>query len=352
MLGKQESLAMRARRLASKLKKDNPELASAIQEATGNNNYLRGAVTHKAPLPVDSDSRQNLLIETFPVILDAEPIWGDEIHSKLNRFTRERLHASELLDEGLLPAKSMLLEGPPGVGKTLAAKWLAAKLNLPLLTLDLATVMSSFLGKTGNNIKSVLNYARSFPCVLLLDEFDSIAKKRDDDSDVGELKRLVTVLLQSIDEWPPSSIMVAATNHGELLDPAVWRRFDKVIHFEHPSAETINAYLKTKNIPTLLSNIICKSATGLSFAIIERKLIQAKKNTILEQLSLIKALFDEFDVTEEDLNDNDKLLREFSILNLTIAGYSQRRISEELEISRTVVKSTLLKSEEGPENEK
>ncbi len=82
-----------------------------------------------------------------------------------------------LYKEGLHPSKSLLMGGPPGVGKTLAAKWLAFKLDMPLLTLDLASVMSSYLGKTGNNIKAVLNYASSFPCVLLLDEFDAIAKK-------------------------------------------------------------------------------------------------------------------------------------------------------------------------------
>lgn len=90
---------------------------------------------------------------------------------------------------------------------------------MPLLTLDLASVMSSYLGKTGNNIKAVLNYASSFPCVLLLDEFDAIAKKEMMRRMWEKPKRLVTVLLQAIDEWPNTSILIAATNHSELLDP-------------------------------------------------------------------------------------------------------------------------------------
>src|SRR2546427_8279310 len=95
--------------------------------------------------------------------------------------------------------------------------------------------MSSYLGKTGANVRAVLSHAQEQPCVLLLDEFDAIAKRRDDDSDVGELKRLVTVILQTIDDWQPTSLLVAATNHSDLLDPAVWRRFDVTLQFDLPN---------------------------------------------------------------------------------------------------------------------
>src|SRR3546814_12962186 len=94
----------------------------------------------------------------------------------------------------------LLFCGQPGVGKTLAAHWMAQELKLPLLTLNLATVMSSFLGKTGNNVRAVFDHAISRPCVLLLDEFDAIATRRHDDTAVGELKRLVTVLLTRTEE--------------------------------------------------------------------------------------------------------------------------------------------------------
>jgi len=100
--------------------------------------------------------------------------------------------------------------------------------------------MSSFLGKTGSNIRVVLDFARRQPCVLLLDEFDAITKRRDDSAEIGELKRLVTVLIQAIDEWPADGLLVAATNHPELLDPAIWRRFDRVVEFPLPtSSETL-----------------------------------------------------------------------------------------------------------------
>src|SRR5690606_32775240 len=106
--------------------------------------------------------------------------------------------------------------------------------NRPLLILDLASVMSSYLGRTGTNLRHVLDYAKSLDCVLLLDELDAIAKRRDDRGEIGELKRLVTVLLQQIDDWPPKSLLIAATNHADLLDPALWRRFDVTLEFPIP----------------------------------------------------------------------------------------------------------------------
>src|SRR5665213_3572636 len=131
------------------------------------------------------------------------------------------------------------LYSPPGVGKTLAARWIARELHRPLLTLDLSAVMSSFLGRTGANVRHVLDYAKGVDCVLLLDELDSIAKRRDDASDVGELKRLVTVLLQEIDDWPSTGLLIAATNHSDLLDPAVWRRFEMRVNFPMPGDESV-----------------------------------------------------------------------------------------------------------------
>lgn len=344
MQGKLDSLVMRARRLANNVKKDNPTFAKEIQETIGTPNLARNVQTHKNPVPVDSDTRHSLLTEYYPVTLESTPVWNEDVETILNRFVKEREFTNKLLDEGLIPARSILFEGPPGVGKTLAAKWLASSLGLPLLILDLATVMSSFLGKTGNNIRSVLNYASSFPCVLLLDEFDAIAKKRDDDSDVGELKRLVTVLLQSIDEWPATSIMIAATNHAELLDPAVWRRFDNIIKFSTPEIGNIRSFLIHKNIPENIADLVSHSAYGESFAIIEKKVWQAKKNMIIEETSFVSELLDVFNVAEDDLSGNDKLIQDFSIIKMTNEGYSQRKISEKLGVSRNYIKNLLTKS--------
>lgn len=116
----------------------------------------------------------------------------------------------------------------------MTAHWLARELEIPLVVLDLATSISSYLGKTGANLRRILNYARSAPCVLLLDEFDAIAKRRDDQSDVGELKRIVNVLLKELENWPFHSVVYAATNHQEMIDPAMQRRFDLVVDMPLP----------------------------------------------------------------------------------------------------------------------
>ncbi len=125
----------------------------------------------------------------------------------------------------------------------MTARWVAQSLRLPLLSLDLSSVVSSYLGTSGRNIKSVLDYAKSGPCVLLLDEFDAIAKRRDDDSDIGELKRIVNVILVELDRWPDTSLLIAATNHPQLLDTAVGRRFDRSLVLLLPGDEERRAIL-------------------------------------------------------------------------------------------------------------
>jgi len=163
-----------------------------------------------------------------------EPVLGPDIGNAVNRFICERGESEKLLREGIFPPRSLLLKGPPGTGKTMLAKWLAYKLGLSFVVLDLATSISSYLGKTGSNLRRSLDYARANPCLLLLDEFDSIAKRRDDSSEVGELKRIVNVLLKELEEWPLHSVLVAATNHADLLDPAIHRRFDVVMNIPMP----------------------------------------------------------------------------------------------------------------------
>lgn len=194
-------------------------------------------------VPVDEDSRLTLLKAPNEKIT-SKPLLSSQIEDSLDQIILERKHIDRLKTLGLQPTRSAIFVGPPGVGKTLTASWLAQKLGVPFYVLDLTAVMSSYLGKSGNNLRAALDFAKKGPCVLLLDEIDSIAKKRSDDSDVGELKRLVTVILQEVDEWPSSSLLLAATNFAELIDPALWRRFDLVLNFEKPNSESIKEAIK------------------------------------------------------------------------------------------------------------
>ena len=277
----------------AKSRDTDPEISKALIE------LLRKNPTRVSPLrdagevavPVDMESRFQLVrLEEKPVLAH-EPVYTDEVRIALERLVQEREKISVLLEAGLDPTRTVLFTGPPGVGKTLAAKWIARETGRPLLTLDLSAVMSSYLGRTGSNLRYVLDYAKSVKCVLLLDELDAVAKKRDDFGEIGELKRLVTVLLQELDDWPPSGLLIAATNHSNLLDPAVWRRFEQQVDFPLPEREEVRVF-----ISGLLSDVAYEARgwtevlslvlSGHSFSDIEREINLARRAAALNEEGL------------------------------------------------------------------
>ncbi len=277
----------------AKRKSTDPETAAELIELLRKNQTRMSPLRRKTEMsvPIDIDSRFQLIrIEEVP-ILPYEPTYVDVVQDVLDQLIAERINASQLLDAHLEPTRTVLFTGPPGVGKTLAAKWLARELKLPLLTLDLSAVMSSYLGRTGVNVRHVLDYAKSIDCVLLLDELDTIAKRRDDLGEIGELKRLVTVLLQQLDEWPSTGLLIAATNHSDLLDPAIWRRFEQLINFPLPDKDTVETFLfqMLQNIaPEYVnwSEALSISLAEQSFAEIERKVKLARRATLLNKTKL------------------------------------------------------------------
>ncbi|MCY4167379.1 MAG: AAA family ATPase [Rhodobacter sp.] len=240
-----------------------------------------------AAVPTDSDTRTHLLrFEETPHI-PFEPVYSEGVRVALDRLVEERRRVEALMRAGLEPTRTVLFTGPPGVGKTLGSRWVARSIGCPLLILDLSAVMSSYLGRTGTNLRQVLEYAKSCNCVLLLDELDAIAKRRDDSAEIGELKRLVTVLLQQLDDWPSSGLLVAATNHADLLDPAVWRRFEQQVRFDLPEAEAARTFLgKLFENPALKTgkwlDILSVAFAGRSYSDIEREVTLAKRAAALD----------------------------------------------------------------------
>ncbi|HEY3417206.1 MAG TPA: AAA family ATPase [Armatimonadota bacterium] len=187
-------------------------------------------------VPVDSESRLSLADEQVIDTGDVALFLPERAMATVNEFVRYVAAADRLIEDGIGISPSLLMYGPPGCGKTELARYISAQLHLPLLTARTDSLISSYLGSTAKNLRLLFDHAASRPCVLFLDEFDAIAKLRDDQHELGELKRVVVSLLQNIDAVHGNTVLLAATNHDHLLDSAVWRRFAYHLQIGHPDA--------------------------------------------------------------------------------------------------------------------
>jgi len=216
------------------------KIKNIIKKIPSNSNIFFAESNEKNALGVNiSDYQDNALVKrSFPNVSPEQVVLNTETKAKIEDFFRQWEDFEILSRHNLFPTNKILLYGPPGTGKTLLANAIAQKLDRPLILIQLDELISSFLGETGKNIKRIFKIAAQEQVVLFLDEIDTIAKFRSDERELGELKRIVTVLLQHVDEFSNNSIIIGATNHDEILDKAIWRRFPLKLRLDLPDKES------------------------------------------------------------------------------------------------------------------
>lgn len=217
-------------------------------------------LTANVHAPVDRETSVPLAeIIMTPAKGRPSPIYDETLSLALNSMVAEWHRCEELRALGVEPSRSCLLYGPPGTGKTLTAFTLSASLGLPVVNARIDGLVSSFLGTTARNIANLFDFANRYRCVLILDEFDALAKMRDDPHELGELKRVVNTLLQNLDARADRGLTIAITNHEGLLDPAVWRRFQNHIRIDLPDGPTRLDMLREFLAPLELSDDVLKT---------------------------------------------------------------------------------------------
>lgn len=187
------------------------------------------------PVPVDRETAAPLAQLIFPAETRlSPPLFNSTVSKAVSAVLEEWSNLEPLAEVGVQAAKTCLIYGAPGTGKTRLALWMAAQLELPILLAKIDGLVSSFLGTTARNIANLFAFANRYNCVLLLDEFDAFAKLRDDPQEVGEIKRVVNALLQNLDSRRDVGLTIGITNHPQLLDTAVWRRFEVQLEVPRP----------------------------------------------------------------------------------------------------------------------
>jgi SpoVK/Ycf46/Vps4 family AAA+-type ATPase len=245
-----------AKLLSDRFKEDGDQDGSRmLMKALSRSNHGMVTLDELGPIPVDQESRMTIADVGLPSFAKEQLVLSPAVQRKLNDFLMSIQHREELSRHHVDSPASLLLYGPPGCGKTTLAKYVAYKLGVPIITARFDTLISPLLGNTSKNIRKIFDHAAGKRCILFLDEFDAIGKARDDKYELGELKRVINSLLQNIDQFAETGILIAATNHAELLDRAIWRRFTTII--ELPPAdgdealELISRYLENYEIAGL-----------------------------------------------------------------------------------------------------
>ena len=246
-------------------------------------------------IPLDQDSRLQI-VEVIPTDNERHKVvLTPEVDRQITYFINMVNHGSELELAGVDIKKTLLLHGSPGCGKTSIAHYISEQTGLPLVVARLDGIVSSLLGSTAKNIRKIFDYANSVPCILFLDEFDAIAKARNDQHELGELKRVINSLLQNIDAMQSDKVLIAATNHAEMLDDAIWRRFVQTVEVGLPGVAEIMEMIDIFSEPFVSEmtddinrkRAFARSAEGLSPSDLRTVFDRAKVKCVIDGTKVI-----------------------------------------------------------------
>jgi SpoVK/Ycf46/Vps4 family AAA+-type ATPase len=268
--------------IAEERGKQHHVLATRLEEQLRRSNGAKVSTTASPP-----DARaQNLLHEVAPQRVLAQLILPDVVKNACEELVEEHQRADLLRSYNLEPRNRILLIGPPGNGKTTLAEAVADALLVPLFVVRYEGIIGSYLGETASRLLRLFEYVQTRRCVLFFDEFDTVGKERGDTHETGEIKRVVSSLLMQVDRLPSHVVVVAATNHSELLDRAVWRRFQLRLELPKPTqtdiAEWFARFQADLGQPLGISNsTLARRLFGLSFAEVEEFGLDIKRRWVL-----------------------------------------------------------------------
>lgn len=295
--------------IAEEENKKHNVLASQLTEALRRKRSPGSTVTSLAR----NDAVRGLFHEQEPERRVSDLVLPAVVRQTVNQFIEEHHRRDLLRSHGVEPRHRLLFVGPPGGGKTTLAEAIATELAVPLLSVRYEGLIGSFLGETASRMEALFDAVRLRPCVLFFDEFDVVAKERGDTHETGEIKRVVSSLLLQVDRLPSHVVVVAATNHAELLDHAVWRRMQLRLELPHPTpagkVEWLKAWSARAGVSLgLAPRTIADHLGRVSYAELEEFALDVQRRSILsgpepDSTAVVHALLKQWaaraDVSEE-----------------------------------------------------
>ena len=274
---------------AHEAKLGHSNLANDIKQIIDN-----GKKTSPKLKPLNSEL-QGLVLEVESDKKLSDLIVPSEIKDRINRIIREFTHRNKLLSHNLENRRKILFSGPPGTGKTMSASIIATELHLPIYVILMDKVVTKYMGETSAKLRQIFDLIMDRPAVYLFDEFDAIGSQRGKDNDVGEMRRVLNSFLQFLERDNSESLIIAATNNLGMLDQALFRRFDDVIHYNLPSDEEKIQLLKSrlgKNVTSKDIKVLLPMLESLSHAEINQACLDAIKESILNNSDISLSLIE------------------------------------------------------------